>query len=99
MFEEVDNIIEKLEERKRVLNWVIGGLGIHGFKIEDSSKLTWDYITINYNVNDFKCKHLKVSEIGYVLTFYGKEYDGFCDVCEQQVYGTIYYDGQEECWK
>jgi hypothetical protein len=52
MFEEVDIIQEQLEEFRKVLNWVIGGLGIHGFKIKDASILTWDYITTNYNVDE-----------------------------------------------
>ena len=50
MFEDIDKIQAKLEERRKVLNWVIGGLGIHGFKIKDASMLTWDYITTYYNI-------------------------------------------------
>ena len=99
MFEEVDKIQERLEEYGRVLNWVIGGSTIHGFKLKDASRLTWDYITINFNVNEFKCKHLKVSEMGMVVTADGNEYDGYCGACERQVYGTIYHDGQKERWK
>ena len=103
---DLTHIYNKLEERQKVLNWVICGLGIHGFKISDSSKLTWDYIVENYNVeiDHYECKHLDVREIGYVIAFtseggFGREYDGFCWCCEHQVYGTVHANGLKERWR
>lgn len=73
-----------LDERLKVLHWVINGLGITGFSIKDSKDLTWDWITIHYNVNDFKCKHLSVNqELGYVMTLDGERYYGHCPDCEK----------------
>jgi hypothetical protein len=88
----------ELDERLKVLHWVINGLGLTGLKISDSRNMTWDWITIHYNVNDFKCKHLSVSEMGYVIITDGREYDGYCDECNKHVEGTVYKDGRQERW-
>lgn len=88
----------ELDERLKVLHWVIDGLGMTGLKIKDSRNMTWDWITIHYNVNEFKCNHLSVSEMGYVQTADGKEYDGYCDDCKKTVYGTQYWNGTQERW-
>ena len=47
---DLTKIEEQLEERMKVLNWVINGMGIHGFKISDTKILHWGWITKNYNV-------------------------------------------------
>lgn len=52
MFEQVDKIQAELEEYRKVLNWIIGGSGIHGFKIKDAPILSWDYIKTYYNVDE-----------------------------------------------
>lgn len=44
------NFDKLIEERIKVLTWIISGLGIHGYSISDSYNLTWDYICKNYNI-------------------------------------------------
>ena len=97
----MEKIYDKLEERKRVLKWLISGLGIHGLKISDAKYITWGWVIKNYNIpeNQFNCKHISVSDIGLVITSEGKEYDGFCNACEKTVHGIIRNDGTKERWK
>lgn len=87
-------------DRVSVLLWLIEGIGRHGLKISDASKIKWDWIVENYNVSSYICKHKIVSEIGSVQAFdgdsinIGKHYDGFCDVCERTVRGFISFNGK-----
>jgi len=93
-------------DRISVLLWLIDGVGKHGLKISDASKISWDWIVENYNVAAHTCKHKVVSEIGYVQAFdedsvdIGKHYDGFCDACEKTVHGFISFNGKvKRGWK
>ncbi len=103
-FINVDSIIElkeidaKFVDLQKTLNWVINGLGLHGLKISDVSRINWSWIVENYNVDDYVCKHKKVSEISSVVAFADnpeksnnlleKYYSGYCDVCGKTVQGS-----------
>jgi hypothetical protein len=95
-FREIYNAL--LDERYKVIQWVIQGTGIHGFTLKDVKHLKWDWIVENYSVCDYQCKHKIVDEIGMVQTFEGCEYDGFCNSCDEMVYGTIKWNGEKERW-
>jgi len=100
-FSKVDEILKQLEDKRRVLNFIIDGQGIHGLPMKAVHYLTMERISELYNVEFqevgiISCKHKNVSEIGYVQTLDGKEYDGFCDDCNHMVYGTIYWNKRKK---
>ena len=104
---ELKEIDEKLDDLQKTFNWLISGLGIHGLKISDAHIIDWKWVCENYNVGTHKCKHNKVSDIGYVVSFgdtsenlYEKFYDGFCEACKKTVHGRTKLDNTPiERWK
>jgi hypothetical protein len=45
-----DKYHKELDELKKVLHWLISGLGQHGLIMNDCEGLSWEWITKNYNV-------------------------------------------------
>jgi hypothetical protein len=86
-FSKVTEIQEQLEDKRKVLNFIIQGQRIHNLKYSDVSFLTMKRISELYNLNPISCKHKNVSEVGYHLTLDGREYEGYCDNCKTMVYG------------
>ena len=100
---ELKEIDKQLNDLQKTLHWLIDGLGVHGLKISDVSIVDWEWICENYNIEEYKykCKHKKVSEIGYVIAFgettdntLEKFYNGYCNICKKQVYGNSTLKGK-----
>jgi hypothetical protein len=48
----MNKFIDKLDDVHRTLNWLIDGMGIHGLKLSDLSIIDWNWVCINYNLEN-----------------------------------------------
>ncbi len=47
------NTNDKINKARKKLFWLIDGLNKTGLKISDWNKVTWEWITKNYNVDNY----------------------------------------------
>ena len=95
-FSKVDKILEQLEDKRKVLNFIMDGQEIHNLPLTAVRYLTMERISELYNVEPVSCKHKNVSEIRYCISVNGREYEGYCDDCNTTVYGETFSNESTE---